>query len=190
MRILMLGNSFTYCNDMPDMLAALTGAEVASHTRGGAMLSEHLNPETEMGARTLKALSEEKWDYVILQEQSNAPVTKNKGFLAAAQRLCTLIRENGAKPVFYATWAYREGSEKLASMNMDYAAMDSALSAAYREAAEINGALIAEVGAAFTALRKHAELYAPDDYHPSEAGSITAAAVIADAIKTDILTDT
>ena len=190
MRILFLGNSFTFYHDLPEMVAEILNAETKGNLRGGAYLHQHIDPSDELCAITSKLLKEEKWDYVILQEQSNAPVTKNKGFLAAAQRLCTLIRENGAKPVFYATWAYREGSEKLASMNMDYAAMDSALSAAYREAAEINGALIAEVGAAFTALRKHAELYAPDDYHPSEAGSITAAAVIADAIKTDILTDT
>lgn len=35
MRILMLGNSFTFANDMPAMLAELTGAEVVHHTRGG-----------------------------------------------------------------------------------------------------------------------------------------------------------
>lgn len=34
MRILMLGNSFTFANDMPVMLAELTGAEVVHHTRG------------------------------------------------------------------------------------------------------------------------------------------------------------
>lgn len=34
MRILMLGNSFTFANDMPAMLAELTGAEVVHHTRG------------------------------------------------------------------------------------------------------------------------------------------------------------
>ena len=35
MRILMLGNSFTFTNNMPQMLADLTGAEVIHHTRGG-----------------------------------------------------------------------------------------------------------------------------------------------------------
>lgn len=34
MRILMLGNSLTFANDMPRMLAELTGAEVVHHTRG------------------------------------------------------------------------------------------------------------------------------------------------------------
>ena len=52
MRILMLGNSLTSAQDMPDILAELTGAEVVCHTRGGARLSEHLNPNTRLGART------------------------------------------------------------------------------------------------------------------------------------------
>ncbi|MCC8162530.1 MAG: hypothetical protein LIO86_05010 [Lachnospiraceae bacterium] len=34
MRILMLGNSYIFTNDMPKMLAELTGAEVVHHTRG------------------------------------------------------------------------------------------------------------------------------------------------------------
>ena len=50
MRILMLGNSLTFANDMPQMLAERTGAEVVHHTRGGARLSEQLNPTTTAGS--------------------------------------------------------------------------------------------------------------------------------------------
>jgi len=186
-RILMLGNSFTYYHDLPDMLAAMLGAEVAAHTRGGAMLAEQLNPETEMGARTLKALNEEKWDYVVLQEQSNAPITKKKGFLKSAQELCTLIKERGAKPLFYSTWAYKDGTDKLATMKMTYEEMDRGLFESYSQAAKDNGALIANVGGAFTAMRSLAGLYEDDDYHPSTAGSLLAAATIARVIETDRL---
>ena len=80
MRILMLGNSFTFTNDMPQMLAELTGAEVVHHTRGGARLSEQLNPNTKLGKRTQAALVEERWDYVVLQEMSHGPVTTPKSF--------------------------------------------------------------------------------------------------------------
>ena len=68
MRILMLGNSFTSANNLPQLIAKRTGAEVVAHTRGGARLREHLNPNTKMGAKTLAALKEEPWDFVILQE--------------------------------------------------------------------------------------------------------------------------
>ena len=56
MRILMLGNSFISTNNMPQILANLTGAEVVHHTRGGARLSEQLNPNTRLGSQTQAAL--------------------------------------------------------------------------------------------------------------------------------------
>ena len=48
MHILVLGNSLTFANDMPQMPADLSGAAVVHHTRGGARLSERLNPKTFM----------------------------------------------------------------------------------------------------------------------------------------------
>ena len=92
MRILMLGNSFTFVNDMPAMLAGLTGAEVVHHTRGGARLAEQLNPKTKMGAKTLEALEKERWDYVVLQEHAHpfGPVEK---YYDAVRTLIGWIRE-------------------------------------------------------------------------------------------------
>ena len=86
--IIMLGNSLTSAQDMPDILAELTGAEVVCHTRGGARLSEHLNPNTRLGARTQAALAKEQWDYVVLQEMSHGPITAPGRFFASVERLC------------------------------------------------------------------------------------------------------
>lgn len=185
MRILMLGNSFTFYNDMPQILARMLGAEVAAHTRGGATLREHLNPETELGKKTLPALKNEKWDYVVMQEMSNGPVTHKQAFLASVRALCALIRENGAKPVLYATWPYRDGSAKLAGLEFSYAGMAEGLFDSYHEAAAENGALTADVGSAFVQIQGIVDLYAPDDYHPSPAGSMLAAATVAAAIRED-----
>ena len=88
MRILMLGNSFTFTNNMPQMLADLTGAEVIHHTRGGARLSEQLNPCTKLGSQTQAALQKEKWDYVVLQEMSHGPITAPKSFFSSVEGLC------------------------------------------------------------------------------------------------------
>lgn len=92
----MLGNSFISTNHMPQMLAALTSAEVVCHTRGGARLSEHLNPNTKLGARTQAALREERWNYVVLQEMSHGPITSPKSFFSSVEQLCSQIRKNGA----------------------------------------------------------------------------------------------
>ena len=113
MRILMLGNSLTFANDMPSMLAEITGAEVVHHTRGGARLAEQLNPKTQMGEKTKAALENESWDYVVLQEMSNGPITARKTFFANSERLCKKIKAAGAMPIFYATWAYQRGSADL-----------------------------------------------------------------------------
>ena len=120
MRILMLGNSFTFTNDMPQMLAELTGAEVVHHTRGGARLSEQLNPTTRLGSRTQAALVEKRWDYVVLQEMSHGPITAPKSFFSSVERLCGQIWVNGAAPVLFATWAYQKGGAKLAAKSWDY----------------------------------------------------------------------
>lgn len=182
MRILMLGNSYIFTNDMPAMLAERTGAEVVHHTRGGARLAEQLNPKTAMGAKTLAALESERWDYVVLQEMSNAPVTSREKFLSNVAALCKKVRDAGAEPVLYATWAYRNGGKQLASFGMDYDAMYEQLTDAYQEAAKQNRALLAEVGKAFYEQSKTTDLYAADGSHPNEAGSRLAADVIAQTI--------
>lgn len=183
MRILMLGNSYTFFNDLPSLLASMTGAEVVAHTRGGAFLAEQLNPETGMGSRTLTALRDEKWDYVILQEQSKAPAVSRDAFLRSAEALCRLIRENGAVPVFYATWAYRDGSRRLAETGMTYEDMYEKLHEAYSEAVRRTGALMADVGSAFRARKDCADLYHPDGSHPNESGTRLAAEIMTQVLK-------
>ena len=179
MRILMLGNSFTFFNNMPQMLAELAGAEVVHHTRGGARLAEQLNSKTKMGAMTLTALQNEKWDYVILQEMSNGPISSKSSFLNSVAGLCELIRENGAVPVLYVTWAYQRDGEKMQSMPYSYEEMYEQLTAAYHEAAEANDALVADVGKRFYELADKMDLYAEDGVHPNETGSRIAAEIIA-----------
>lgn len=185
MRILMLGNSFTFVNDMPAKLSQLTGAEVVQHTRGGARLAEHLNPKTKMGTSTLSSLANEQWDYVVLQEMSNAPIVTKPRFLQAVSGLCAKIRLAGAVPVLYATWAYQKDGPAMQKMNVSYDEMYRLLYEAYHEAAEQNNALIADVGKSFYEKSNTDGLYADDGCHPNEAGSRLAAEILADVINND-----
>lgn len=185
MRILMLGNSLTFYNDMPARLAGLIGAEVTAHTRGGARLSEHINPKTELGSKTLPALETEPWDYVILQEMSNAPITSKAAFLRSISALCEKIHNAGATPLLFATWAYQKGSPQMEKMDISYDVMAAQMAESYREAAEQNDALLAEVGTAFYEHSKSENLYADDGCHPNEAGSKLAAEIIAAVILDD-----
>ena len=181
MKILMLGNSLTAANHMPVMLAQKLDAEVTVHARGGARLAEQLNPDTKMGARTAQVLRERNFDYVILQEMSHGPATATERYLDSVRKLAKLVREAGAEPVLYATWAFRPGCEKLESIGMDAEEMHRQMQEAFRAAAG-DQLLVANVGEAFRERGFADELYAPDGLHPSEEGSRLAADVIADVI--------
>ncbi|MDO4978163.1 MAG: SGNH/GDSL hydrolase family protein [Eubacteriales bacterium] len=182
MRILMLGNSYTFVNDLPSMIAQITGAEVVNHTRGGARLSEQLNPVTRMGALTIEALEKEKWDYVVLQEMSNAAIKFKKSFRKSVTALCEKIRQAGATPVLYATWAYKDGSVPMEKMGMTYEEMERQMYQSFHEVGDKNGMLIADVGRAFFEKNKEINLYHDDGSHPNMEGSKLAAEIIAKVI--------
>ena len=169
MRILMLGNSYIFTNDLPSILAEITGAEVVQNTRGGARLREQLNPETRLGAKALELLQNEKWDYVVLQEMSNGPITAKESFMQSVKDLCGKIRENGAVPVLYATWAYQKDGKQLQKFGIDYDEMY----------------LLADVGSAFYEKTETENLFNDDGSHPNEAGSNLAAETIAEVILKD-----
>ncbi|MGO5211355.1 SGNH/GDSL hydrolase family protein [Parafannyhessea sp. LCP21S3_E6] len=183
MRILMLGNSLTTAHGLPDALAHELGAEVRVHARGGARLAEHLNPKTRNGARTLAALANETWDFVVLQEMSHAPATTPAAYLASASRLCALSHAAGAAPVVYATWAYRDGCPKLERLGMTYSQMHAAMHNAFARAACQGDALLADACDAFWGAADPAALYAPDGVHPSEAGALLAVRVLAETMR-------
>ena len=185
MRILMLGNSYIFTNDMPRMLAEITGAEVVQNTRGGARLREQLNPETKLGAKAQELLQNEKWDYVVLQEMSNGPVTAKESFMQSVKELCEKIRENGAEPVLYATWAYQKNGKQLQKFGMDYDEMYRKMHESYVEAAKENHTLLADVGSAFYKRSATENLFNEDGSHPNEAGSHLAAETIAEVILSD-----
>ena len=186
MRILFLGNSFTYFHDLPDMVAEILHAEVKGNLCGGAYLHQHIDPSDELCAVTRRLLTEESWDYVVLQDQSQAPITHPEEFAHAVAALSKMIRVAGGTPVLYETWAYEEGSDTLDSTGMAFFEMQQKLSDGYLKAADANQALLAPVGHVFAASRKTVQLYdANDHYHPSQAGSRLAAETIAAVIQMD-----
>ena len=74
-KILFIGNSATYVNDIPEALSRLAtkaGYEVecAMVVKGGATLSTHANIETALGRAAFEAI-EKGFDTVFLQDNGN-----------------------------------------------------------------------------------------------------------------------
>lgn len=80
MHILMLGNSFTFANDMRAMLSEITGAEVVHHTRGGACFLEQLNQKTKLGKKTEEALVAYCIDHVVTGYMRRRLAAYSQGF--------------------------------------------------------------------------------------------------------------
>ena len=188
MQVLFIGNSFTYFNDMPhtflNMIRTLhPDARVDSLAYGGYSLAQYADEDTEVGKIAISKIVSYEWDYIILQEQSLLPCIEPEAFATAVKKLCDIVTQmTSAKVILYQTWAYKNGSKKLAETGMTYDEMNSRIRNAYREAAENNHVLLAPVGDLF------AHIYASehithlinrnDNYHPSASGSYLAACVI------------
>lgn len=178
MRVLFIGNSYTYVNDLPMVIADLAAA--AHETRrfepevvlvGGATLEGHI-----VGHDALPAIARGRWDDIVLQEQSTRPITDPEKMLRDVKTLADAAKKVNAKLVLYETWA-REAAP----------ATQDSLTHVYRRAASDVGATIAPVGEVWSAFRAqegkapagaHSLLFRDDGSHPSPIGTYVAATVM------------
>jgi len=183
LRVLFIGNSLTYYNNLPHLLERLAAsADVPRRLRtrlvgfGGATLHSHW----ERG-EALKAIREGPWDYVVLQEQSALGavymvdgtrwITPDPEFFHQYARLFDKeITRSGAKTIFFLTWARKDAPPR----------EQAALTHAYMKIARELKAIVAPVGIAWQEARKgesELSLYLEDGSHPSSSGSYLAACI-------------
>lgn len=186
-KILFVGNSYTYCNDMPTryfgeiMEAAGYSVKILSLTKGGWTLSGSANSQDELGKQVDMALTHQDFDFVILQEQSMTPAVNSGSFYNAVKRLDKKIRECGATPVLYATWGRKQGSGDLAACGLTAETMTWKLAASYEHMGQTHDIPVAHVGLAFWDIvqnERRVNLFDTDLSHPNAAGSYLAALTI------------
>lgn len=188
MKILFIGNSFTYMNAMPEnifsLLCASMGKEayIYSVTKGGYKLSQYADPENEQGQRLRQLLSSEVFDLAVLQEQSVLPASDPEAFFEGARSLAALIGSYGTKNLMlYETWGHLKGSKRFDDMGITTEQMEALLRVSYMRLSDEMGLPLALVGKAFGECRaKYPDiaLIAQDCHHPTYAGSYLAALVI------------
>jgi len=186
LKVLFLGNSYTYVNDLPGTFAGLAwsgghGVKADSMATGGETLAGHL-----ADAGTVARLDLHKWDFVVLQEQSEIPAfeaSRQTTMNPSARALVSMIRERNEMPMFFMTWAHSGGLPD--SGLPDYPSMQRQIDAGYMGIAQELHAMVAPVGDTWSIVRRQSpdiELWAPDGSHPSTAGTYLAACVFYAAI--------
>ena len=86
-KILFVGNSHTYTNDLPGVFYQMAEAgghkvDVYDLTEGSYSLKMYSDPEDGLGSVLTEALKGENWDFVILQENTNAAIECKEGYVS------------------------------------------------------------------------------------------------------------
>ena len=189
--VLWAGNSFFYYNNsmhghVSRMLAdaKVAGTRATSVTISGAGIdwhdmASHFKPESGMSKYGFNARNEvvfnqfeRRYDAVIMMDCSQCPIhpTLKPVFYDTIQKHIATVRQNGAVPYLFASWAYADQPE-----------MTEQLLAEYTKAAKMFNARVVPAGLAFAnsiKARPDVNLYVDDKRHPSLAGTYLAAATV------------
>ncbi|XZF16398.1 DUF4886 domain-containing protein [Chitinophagaceae bacterium MMS25-I14] len=189
-RVLFIGNSFTYTNNMPLMLQQMAAAMgdtliYDQNTPGGYTFQDHSSD-----AVTISKIFSQQWDIVVLQEQSQRPAFPPAQVATDtypyAHKLDSMVRKNDSctQTMFLVTWGYRNGDASNCAFYppiCTYAGMQASLRASYLQMSADNAGITTPVGMAWKTVRDSfpsLDLYSPDDMHPGLAGSYQEACVL------------
>jgi hypothetical protein len=185
-RILFIGNSYTYVNDLPGMFTKLACSgghqvETGMAAEGGWTLAQHA-----ASSQTLDKVQFQKWDFIVLQEQSEIPAIQDariQTMYPAVRQLVHSIRVAGAQPLLFMTWGHKEGDAPYGLAT--YYDMQAQLSTGYAGIAQELNVPVVPVGSAWLRGQTQAnplDLWQADGSHPTEQGSYLAACVFYAAI--------
>lgn len=176
MKVLFIGNSHTYVNNMPLMfkkkvLELGIDCHVTMIAHPGWSLEKHnANPEVKFN------ILYGDYDYVVCQEHAH-PFGPIENFFRDMRIIKSYIDQTNSKMVIYPTWAPK-----------DNPFAQTIMSDSHKMIAEELSAMIAPVDIRWTeSLNKHPEinLFGPDGAHASVEGSNLIATAIFDTIIND-----
>ena len=171
LRVLFIGNSFTYVNDLPRIVTAMSRADGGPtfECRMVAFPGYSLEDHWRKGDAR-RAISDGPWDFVVLQQGPSSTDEGREILVEYARRFAPLIRKAGATPAFYMVWPASVRTQ-------DFTGAEES----YRQAARVvQGILLPAAEAWEKSLRRDPSvaLYGPDGLHPSPEGSYLAALVV------------
>ncbi|MBR4867654.1 MAG: hypothetical protein IKU10_00730 [Clostridia bacterium] len=183
MNVLFIGNSYTYCNDMPklfEQLANSNGKNITVHsvTEGGRRLRDYADDKDPITVMLDALLFEQKFDICFIQEQSILPAADFDRFIGGLDCVVKKLKNRAERLILYATWGRKDGSEILTEHNWTTESMNHILSDAYQRGSELYGTEVSGVGNSFLYVTQNypeINLYHEDLSHPSYQGSCLAA---------------
>ena len=172
-RILFIGNSLTYSNDLPAMVCAMArsaGRQVTceSVAKPDYGLEEHWND------RQARQAIARGWDVVVLQQGPSALPESRRLLIDYTRRFDVEIKKTGARTALFMVWPSLARRGDFSGVSQSYAA-----------AAKDVDAVLLPAGDAWRAawaVDPKLPLYGPDGFHPSPMGTYLSALVIYEQI--------
>jgi len=174
-RILFVGNSLTYANDLPAMVKALAdsagiaGVQTAEVAKPDYALEDHWSD-----GQARRVIEAGGWHWVVLQQGPSAVLANRANLRQWVGTFSTLIRSKNGEPALYQVWPQL----------VNFSDFDASAESYRLAAQDVNGLLLAAGNAWRAAWARDAAtpLYASDGLHPSLQGSYVAALTIFGAI--------
>jgi hypothetical protein len=168
-KILFVGNSFTFYNNGVDFhLQKMLDADASKDTSitysiQKIAFSSYTLQAHYQDSLTQRKIRSDKWNRVVLQEQSTRPINNQSLFLEYARKLDVGIKKTNAKTVLYMTWAPKDSPNDITTIAASYTSVGS----------QINAQVVA-AGMVWDAVQKanpQLNLYFSDNKHPSLSGT-------------------
>lgn len=170
LRVLFVGNSLTYTNDLPAMVAAFAEAEARAFEYETIAFPNFSLQDHWYQGDARSALASGRWDVVVMQ-QGPSSLPENQHLLRVwTEHFAEEGRQHGTEPALYMVWP-----------SAQFASSFPAVVQSYTQAAEAVDGLLLPAGAAWLAAWEHnasLALYSPDNFHPSDMGTYLAALVV------------
>lgn len=189
LKILFIGNSYTYNNDLPNQVKAMAmennnypSIEIKLLTPGGAKLQDHLK-----SSFTLDTMRDGKWDIIILQGHGLETLKNPYGFKESAFALIKIAIEADAEVFLFETWSRAEGEPEYSEewSGRSPKNMQNRISSSYADVADETPAIVIPIGNIWQKFKNdfpNIELYSTDGSHPTLHGSYLTACVIYSSI--------
>ena len=172
-RILFIGNSLTYSNDLPAMVCAMARsagrqATCESVAKPDYGLEEHWND------RQARQAIARGWDVVVLQQGPSALPESRRLLIDYTRRFDVEIKKAGARTALFMVWPSLARRGDFSGVSQSYAAA----------AKDVDAALLpaGDAWRAAWAVDPKLPLYGPDGFHPSPMGTYLSALVIYEQI--------
>lgn len=200
-KVLFIGNSLTFYNDMPKIFesiaikAGFNNIKVAMHAPGGAYVA--YTPQGTFAHANNPAvyslINSEKWDFVVIQDNQGFYVDYVGSFLQDAnvidghEKLRDAAKANNpcSRVVLFAGWCFKNGYQQSPPIFNTGAEMNTQVYLNYKFINKTIQEIISPIGMAWNRIIKEMpsiNLWDSDEAHPSYAGSYLTAATVFSSI--------